>query len=220
VDSRPQSAFHNASLGVLLHACQPVHLNPEPESGVGVGVLVEVAIGYVSDWEYHGRSSGPESARKCLLDTLLRPAMPTGASLSCNAYRASPVYNHGCDVPGPESSALLSRLRQTLGMAQTSSSPKPSRNFFTSAHSDKGSETLASFDKEGIHRAWTRDLGPLEERFQKNGHDSPYLTSRHRHALLRFRCVNENCCNAADAKRMRTIMPMVHGTRRKRRISR
>ena len=73
-----------------------------------MGVLAEVATGYVSDWEYHERLSGPEPARKCLLDTLLRPAMPTGASLSCSAYRASPVYYHGCDVPGPESCALLS----------------------------------------------------------------------------------------------------------------
>src|SRR5215217_55636 len=120
VDSRPQSAFHNASLGVLLHACQPVHLNLEPESGEGVGVLAEVATSDVSDWEYHERSSGPEPARKCLLDTLLRPAMPTGASLSCSAYRASPVYNHGFDVPGPESCALLSSLRQTPGTAHTS----------------------------------------------------------------------------------------------------
>ena len=61
------------------------------------------------------------------------------------------MYYHGCDVPGPESCALLCRLRQTLGMTQTSSSPKPLRNFFTSAYSDKGSETLASFDKEGVH---------------------------------------------------------------------
>ena len=146
-----RSAFHNASLGVPLHACQPVHLNLEPESGEGVGVLAEVATGDGSDWEYHERMSGPEPARKCLLDTLLRPAMPTGASLSCSAYRASPVYYHGCDVPGPESCAVLSRLRQTLGMAQTSGSPQPLRSFFTSAYSDKGSETLASFDKEGVH---------------------------------------------------------------------
>ena len=95
--------------------------------------------------------SGPEPARKRLLDTLLKPAMPTGASLSCSAYRASPVYNHGCDVPGPEFCAVLSSVRQTPGMAQTSGSPAPSRRFFTSAYSDKGSETLASFDKENVH---------------------------------------------------------------------